>query len=189
MFRHQGHIGAHLVLGGVDPSGVHLFTVAAHGSTDKLPYVTMGSGSLAAMAVFESGWRANMSVSSACIQNYRRPGYLIYSASARGCYRVGPKGDQRRYLQRPWVRFQRRRVCHHRGWYRNHAQLQHAKRTRSEGAVLSFPSGDHGVAEEFAARQGLSSCRRNRSGSGTHHCDSCGSSRCRRHGHIVIICM
>jgi len=61
LFQHQGHIGAALVLGGVDPSGVHLFTVAPHGSTDKLPYVTMGSGSLAAMAVFESGWRANMS--------------------------------------------------------------------------------------------------------------------------------
>jgi len=60
LFRHQGQIGAALVLGGVDSSGVHLFTVAPHGSTDKLPYVTMGSGSLAAMAVFESQWRPNM---------------------------------------------------------------------------------------------------------------------------------
>jgi 20S proteasome alpha/beta subunit len=61
--RYQGHIGAALVLGGVDATGPHLFTVAPHGSTDKLPYVTMGSGSLAAMAVFESGWKANMEVS------------------------------------------------------------------------------------------------------------------------------
>ncbi|KAA1471015.1 proteasome subunit [Dentipellis sp. KUC8613] len=60
LFNYQGHIGAALVLGGVDPSGAHLFTIHPHGSTDKLPYVTMGSGSLAAMAVFESGWRANM---------------------------------------------------------------------------------------------------------------------------------
>ncbi|CAD6905035.1 unnamed protein product [Tilletia controversa] len=37
-----------------------LFTIAPHGSTDKLPYVTMGSGSLAAMAVFESGWKKDM---------------------------------------------------------------------------------------------------------------------------------
>lgn len=51
------------MLGGVDATGAHLFTVAPHGSTDKLPYVTMGSGSLAAMAVFESGWKANMEVS------------------------------------------------------------------------------------------------------------------------------
>ncbi|KAH7923583.1 20S proteasome subunit [Leucogyrophana mollusca] len=60
LFRHQGHIGAALVLGGVDATGPHLFTVAPHGSTDKLPYVTMGSGSLAAMAVFETGWKPNM---------------------------------------------------------------------------------------------------------------------------------
>ena len=36
----------------------------AHGSTDKLPYVTMGSGSLAAMAVFESSYKEHLSVGS-----------------------------------------------------------------------------------------------------------------------------
>ncbi|WWC66255.1 uncharacterized protein I206_100156 [Kwoniella pini CBS 10737] len=60
LFRYQGHVGAHLVLGGVDVTGPQLFTVHAHGSTDKLPYVTMGSGSLAAMAVFESSFKENM---------------------------------------------------------------------------------------------------------------------------------
>ncbi|RSH92941.1 proteasome core particle subunit beta 2 [Saitozyma podzolica] len=60
LFRYQGHVGAYLVLGGVDSTGAHLFTVHAHGSTDKLPYVTMGSGSLAAMAVFESAFKQNM---------------------------------------------------------------------------------------------------------------------------------
>lgn len=60
LFRYQGYIGAYLVVAGVDPTGVHLFTVHAHGSTDKLPYVTMGSGSLAAMSVFESQWRPNL---------------------------------------------------------------------------------------------------------------------------------
>ncbi|KAI1339635.1 proteasome subunit beta type 7 precursor [Xylariaceae sp. FL0016] len=59
LFRYQGHIGAYLVVAGVDPTGTHLFTVHAHGSTDKLPYVTMGSGSLAAMSVFESQWKPN----------------------------------------------------------------------------------------------------------------------------------
>lgn len=59
LFRYQGHIGAYLVVAGVDPTGVGLFTVHAHGSTDKLPYVTMGSGSLAAMAVFETQWKAH----------------------------------------------------------------------------------------------------------------------------------
>jgi len=61
LFRYKGHIGAYLVVAGVDPTGVGLFTVHAHGSTDKLPYVTMGSGSLAAMSVFESMWKPNLS--------------------------------------------------------------------------------------------------------------------------------
>ncbi|KAJ3328548.1 proteasome core particle subunit beta 2 [Blyttiomyces sp. JEL0837] len=60
LFRYQGHIGAALVLGGYDINGPQLYTIHPHGSTDKLPYVTMGSGSLAAMAVFEARWRDNM---------------------------------------------------------------------------------------------------------------------------------
>jgi len=60
--RHQGQIGAALILGGVDIDGFQLFTIHPHGSTDKLPFVTMGSGSLAAMAVMESEWRPNMNV-------------------------------------------------------------------------------------------------------------------------------
>lgn len=60
LFRYQGNIGAYLVVAGVDPTGAHLFTVHAHGSTDKLPYVTMGSGSLAAMSVFETQWRPKL---------------------------------------------------------------------------------------------------------------------------------
>ncbi|GAA5955261.1 hypothetical protein JCM3765_003263 [Sporobolomyces pararoseus] len=60
LFQYQGQVGAALVLGGIDPTGAHLYTVAPHGSTDKLPYVTMGSGSLAAMATFESKWKPNM---------------------------------------------------------------------------------------------------------------------------------
>lgn len=60
LFRYQGHIGAYLVVAGCDPVGAHLFTVHAHGSTDKLPYVTMGSGSLAAMSVFETQWKPRL---------------------------------------------------------------------------------------------------------------------------------
>ncbi|GAA6058594.1 hypothetical protein JCM10212_007033 [Sporobolomyces blumeae] len=61
LFQYQGNVGAALVLGGIDPTGPHLYTVAPHGSTDKLPYVTMGSGSLAAMATFESSWTPGLS--------------------------------------------------------------------------------------------------------------------------------
>ena len=42
LFRYQGYVSAALVLGGVDKYGPRLFTVAPHGSTDSLPYVTMG---------------------------------------------------------------------------------------------------------------------------------------------------
>lgn len=63
LFYYQGYIGAYLVLGGVDITGPNLYTVHAHGSTDKLPYVSMGSGSLAAMATFEDRFRPNMDVS------------------------------------------------------------------------------------------------------------------------------
>jgi len=60
LFRYQGHIGAYLVLGGIDITGPQLHTIHAHGSTDQLPYVTMGSGSLAAMSVFEASFKKDM---------------------------------------------------------------------------------------------------------------------------------
>jgi 20S proteasome subunit beta 2 len=50
------------VLGGVDVTGPHIYTVYPHGSTDKLPYATMGSGSLAAMAIFEKNYKDDMTV-------------------------------------------------------------------------------------------------------------------------------
>lgn len=62
LFRYQGHIGAALVLGGVDSDGPHLFTVYPHGSSDSLPYAAMGSGSLAAMATLETGYYENMTL-------------------------------------------------------------------------------------------------------------------------------
>jgi 20S proteasome subunit beta 2 len=68
--RYQGHIGAALVLGGVDNNGPNLYCIHPHGSTDKLPYVTMGSGSLAAMAVFESRWKPDMTVICCYKTNY-----------------------------------------------------------------------------------------------------------------------
>ena len=61
LFRYQGHVSAALVLGGVDVNGPYLGTIAPHGSSDRLPYVTMGSGSLAAMSVFEDRYKPNLS--------------------------------------------------------------------------------------------------------------------------------
>eukprot|EP01024_Parvocaulis_polyphysoides_P001753 TRINITY_DN1049_c0_g1_i5.p2 TRINITY_DN1049_c0_g1~~TRINITY_DN1049_c0_g1_i5.p2 ORF type:complete len:190 (-),score=27.75 TRINITY_DN1049_c0_g1_i5:38-586(-) len=52
LFRYQGHIGAALVLGGVDLNGPHLFTIFPHGSVDSLPFVSMGSGVLVLFLFF-----------------------------------------------------------------------------------------------------------------------------------------
>jgi len=65
LFRYQGYVSAALVLGGVDQFGAHIYCIYPHGSTDKIPYATMGSGSLAAMSVFEGGWKQNMDEASA----------------------------------------------------------------------------------------------------------------------------
>lgn len=60
LFKYQGHIGAYLIVAGVDPTGAHLFSIHAHGSTDVGYYQSLGSGSLAAMAVLESSWKPDM---------------------------------------------------------------------------------------------------------------------------------
>lgn len=60
LYRYQGHVSAALILGGVDVHGPHLYSIHPHGSTQRLPYTTMGSGSLAAMAVFESRFQEDM---------------------------------------------------------------------------------------------------------------------------------
>ncbi|GFY91466.1 N-terminal nucleophile aminohydrolases (Ntn hydrolases) superfamily protein [Actinidia rufa] len=60
LFSYQGYVQAALVLGGVDVTGPHLHTIYPHGSTDTLPFATMGSGSLAAMAVFESKYHEGL---------------------------------------------------------------------------------------------------------------------------------
>jgi len=60
LFRYQGHVSAALVLGGVDITGPSIISIYPHGSTDNLPFATMGSGSLAAMAVFEAHWKKDL---------------------------------------------------------------------------------------------------------------------------------
>lgn len=62
LFRYQGNIGAALILGGVDLDGPHLYCIYPHGSSDRHLYTSMGTGSLAAMAVFESRWKPDMTV-------------------------------------------------------------------------------------------------------------------------------
>ncbi|XP_037340715.1 proteasome subunit beta type-10 [Pungitius pungitius] len=65
LFRYQGHVGSSLIVGGVDVNGAHLYSVYPHGSYDKLPFVTMGSGAAAAVSVFEDRFKPNMELEKA----------------------------------------------------------------------------------------------------------------------------
>lgn len=67
LYKYQGHVSAALILGGVDVNGPHLYSIAPHGSTMRLPYTTMGSGSLAAMAVFEQRFTEDMDEEAAIL--------------------------------------------------------------------------------------------------------------------------
>jgi len=60
LYRYQGHVSTYLIIGGVDVTGPHLYSVAAHGSASKVPFTAMGSGTLAAMSVLETGWKEDM---------------------------------------------------------------------------------------------------------------------------------
>jgi 20S proteasome subunit beta 2 len=65
LHRYQGYVSAALVLGGCDANGAHLYQIYPHGSTGRLPYTSMGSGSLAAIAVLETSWKSNMDENTA----------------------------------------------------------------------------------------------------------------------------
>jgi len=65
LYRYQGHIGCALIVGGVDSTGSHLYSIHPHGSSDSAPFATMGSGSLNAIAVLDSGWKPDMELEEA----------------------------------------------------------------------------------------------------------------------------
>uniref|UniRef100_A0A8C5ERH2 Proteasome subunit beta n=1 Tax=Gouania willdenowi TaxID=441366 RepID=A0A8C5ERH2_GOUWI len=60
LFRYRGQVNSSLIVGGVDVDGAHLYSVYPHGSYDKLPFVTLGSGAEAAVSVFEDRFKPNM---------------------------------------------------------------------------------------------------------------------------------
>lgn len=62
LFRYGGYISAALIIGGVDYEGNHLHTVWPDGATSEHPYVSFGSGSLPALTVLETKWRAGLTI-------------------------------------------------------------------------------------------------------------------------------
>ncbi|XP_021025897.1 proteasome subunit beta type-10 [Mus caroli] len=65
LFRYQGHVGASLVVGGVDLNGPQLYEVHPHGSYSRLPFTALGSGQGAAMALLEDRFQPNMTLEAA----------------------------------------------------------------------------------------------------------------------------
>jgi len=84
LFQYQGYISAALVLGGCDINGPTIYQIHPHGSTAKLNYTTMGSGSLAAMAIFESSWKENLSEEEAVDLVQRAIGAGIFNDLGSG---------------------------------------------------------------------------------------------------------
>jgi len=60
VFRYGGHIGTYLIIGGVDVKGPQLIEVSADGNSYAHPYLTLGSGSLAAMGIMETQYKDDM---------------------------------------------------------------------------------------------------------------------------------
>ena len=60
VFRYGGHVGTYLIIGGYDVKGPQLIEVSADGNSYQSPYLTLGSGSLAAMGIMETTYKDNM---------------------------------------------------------------------------------------------------------------------------------
>ena len=78
VFRYGGYIGAHCIVGGVDIKGPQLIECSADGVHKPGPFVTMGSGSLAAMAILETEYREGM--------NQQEAEALVVKAIEAGVY-------------------------------------------------------------------------------------------------------
>ncbi|KJH45278.1 multicatalytic endopeptidase family protein [Dictyocaulus viviparus] len=64
LFNYQGYVGAYLLIGGVDPTGPHLYECSANGTTMAKPFAAQGSGSYAAISVLERDFKPDMTASA-----------------------------------------------------------------------------------------------------------------------------
>nr|XP_004661734.2 proteasome subunit beta type-10 [Jaculus jaculus] len=65
LFRYRGHVGASLIVGGVDLTGPQLYGLHPHGSYSRLPFTALGSGQDAALALLEDRFQPNMTLEAA----------------------------------------------------------------------------------------------------------------------------
>uniref|UniRef100_A0A1I7XHY6 proteasome endopeptidase complex n=1 Tax=Heterorhabditis bacteriophora TaxID=37862 RepID=A0A1I7XHY6_HETBA len=60
LFNYMGYVGAYLLIGGVDPTGPHLYECSANGTTMAKPFAAQGSGSYAAISILERDFKTEM---------------------------------------------------------------------------------------------------------------------------------
>ncbi|CAL9691011.1 unnamed protein product [Knipowitschia caucasica] len=109
LFRYQGQVSCSLIVGGVDDSGPQLYSVYPHGSSYRLPYVTMGSGAAAAAAVLEDRFKPYMELQDALqvLQDAVLAGILcdlVSGGSVDVCVITETGADLRRGVERAAVR-------------------------------------------------------------------------------------
>ena len=86
LFQNTGTISAAFIVGGFDLSGAHLYSLHPFGSSERLPFCTMGSGSLAAISILEKYYQDKMNLDSAV--------HIIKQAVLAGIYNdIGSGGN------------------------------------------------------------------------------------------------
>ena len=129
LFRYQGYIGAALIIGGIDVNGPQIVNISPYGNSMRVPYTTMGSGSLAAMSILETGYKDNMSLDEGVelVKNAIEAGIFndLGSGSNVDIFIVTKKGCEKRESYR----------CYNK------------KKYHSEGSYV-FPQGCTKVIEE-----------------------------------------
>lgn len=86
LFQNNGMISAALIVGGFDLSGSQLYSIHPYGSGERLPFCTMGSGSLSAISILEKYYQDKMNVDAAV--------HIIKQAVLAGIYNdIGSGGN------------------------------------------------------------------------------------------------
>ncbi|KAH7647437.1 PUP1 proteasome subunit beta type 7 [Cryptosporidium bovis] len=130
LYQYQGHIGAHLIVAGTDITGSYIYQVSAHGCIMQKPYSAMGSGSLSAISVLESGYNDNLSESE-CVR-------LVSSAIKAGIYNDLYSGSNVNILI-----IRKDSVEHIR-----HFDIKAGERIYRQPKAISFPKGTTPVISE-----------------------------------------
>jgi 20S proteasome subunit beta 2 len=67
LYTHKGFLSAALIVGGLDFNGSQLYAVYPHGSSEKVSFVSLGSGSLAATSILDNNFKKNLTFNQALL--------------------------------------------------------------------------------------------------------------------------